>query len=275
MRKFFVPLLLSAAACFAVVFAGCAGKTYKPEKITNMQYYAEMYAGGDKIDVCFDNGTKYGFNFTVEDKTVIEEIMNILLAAELTDCGNEPPAPLGNTHFTVYQGVKSYGISLSGIFLNGNRYEFSTRELRDKITAVAEAYGAFDTEVGVIYKVIALSDFANVKDEKITADGKDGLLDLIESGYGGCGYFFVCDGENSAEVYTSANGLTERDYADTVTAGKEKLFLICRIYQSFNSPSYYIKSTAAGEYADNGNTISMQFMFGLWHVYNLQISVIS
>lgn len=136
--RVFLPALI-----VAVCFAGCSERI---NTITDIDLYSDMQAGGDKIEVCFENGTRYGFEFTVEDKNDIEDIVNTVITTPLINSGKQPAAPGDNTYFTVYQGKKAYIIHLSGVISNGNRYTFSTDGLRNKINAIAEANGAFETE---------------------------------------------------------------------------------------------------------------------------------
>lgn len=278
MRKSIISILIAAVLCCAVfALAGCADKSDNIKTITDISFYSDMQAGGDKIDVHFENGTRYGFDFTIKDKTEIEEVVNSVLTTNLTNVGKEPVAPGDNTYFTVYQGTKAYGIALSGVEEGGNRYAFSERDLRDKISHFAEAAGAFDTEVGVIYKVIDLSDIESIKEEKITVTDKAALLNLIESNYGDCSYLFVYDSESLAEPYSlglTENGKEANSYTDTLTAGKGKLLVMYHIYQAYNS--YYVTSPSMSEInLGNSDKSYMEFDFGLWHHYDLKITVIS
>jgi len=146
MRKSYISILLAVISCFIVfAFAGCSKTTENVETITDIEFYADMQAGGDKIVVDYENGTREGFIFTIEDKADIDEIVNLVLTSRLTNVGNEPVAPGDNTHFTVYQGEKAYGIALSGVRSNNDRYIFSEIEaLGQKISAIAIEKGAHD-----------------------------------------------------------------------------------------------------------------------------------
>lgn len=124
------------------VTAGCSSI----ERITDIDFYADMQRQTDKIDVDFDNGTQEGFKFTLTDENDIEEIMDIIFSDTLNDLGKEPQPPGGNTYITVYQGEKAYSLSVHFITVNGRLYTFSTRRLSDKILELATARGAFDVE---------------------------------------------------------------------------------------------------------------------------------
>lgn len=277
MKKFWATIvvtLLSGILLFALV--GCADDI---SSITDIERYADMQRQADKIDVDFNNGTREGFRFSVRDENDIEEIMEIILSDTLLDLGKQLQPPGFNTGITIYQGEKSYAMNVSFFPVNGKLYSFSTTKLKDKITELAIAQGALDIEVGVIYKVINLQDIGNLNDEKIAVGDKTALLEYLETNFGDCKYLYVYDSENLAEPYSSAdlseNESGEYHYTDTVMMGKGKLLLMYHIYQNYNAVSYYITSPSMGEYVDNGNTMSMHFTFGLWHTYNLKISVIS
>lgn len=275
-KKLFIPLLLLCIALFAMV--GCSN-TKSVEYITDIAGYENMQLGGDKIEVNFENGKKYGFNFTITDKTVINEIVDFVLNTQLTNSGNSPVEPGNNTSFAVYQGDKVYGIALNGVMSNNNRYVFSKNDLRYKFREIAEAKGAFDTEVGVIYKVIDLQDIESIEEEKITVADKTAMLALLENRYTDYEYFYLFDSKDLAEWHYSS-GITENElaayqYKDTVTMGKNKLLVMYHIYQNYNAKSYYITSPSLGEYVDNGNSAYIELAFGLWHNYYLNIYTVS
>ncbi len=147
MRKSYISILIAVIVCFLTfAFVGCSEKTENIETITDIEFYVDMQAGGDKIVVDYENGTREGFKFTIEDKDDVGEIVNLILTSHLTNVGNDPIAPGDNTNFTVYQGTKAYGIALSGVISdNDDRYIFSERQaLNDKISAIAREKCAFN-----------------------------------------------------------------------------------------------------------------------------------
>lgn len=274
-KKLLLPLLLFFIALFAMV--GCTN-TKTVEYITDIAGYENMESGGDKIEVSFENGKQFGFNFTIEDKAEIDEIVNLVLTTQLINLGNNSPVEPGdNTHFTVYQGENVYGIALSGVMSNDNRYAFSTNDLREKIRDIAETKGAFDTEVGVIYKVIDLQNIESVEEEKINVADKTAILALLENSYSDCEYFYLFDSENLAEQYFTS-GITENElaayqYKDTITAGEGKLVVMWHIYQNYNAESYYLTSPSMS--TTNIDKSYIEFAFGLWHNYYLNITIVS
>lgn len=89
MKKTVIEFLLSAITCIVLfAFAGCTDKANQIKSIIDIEYYADMQSGGDKIGVSFENGKKNGFQFTIEDKSNIDEIVNLVLTAKLTNLGN-------------------------------------------------------------------------------------------------------------------------------------------------------------------------------------------
>lgn len=57
MKKTVIAFLLSAITCIVLfAFAGCTDKANQINSITDIEYYADMQSGGDKIDVSFENG---------------------------------------------------------------------------------------------------------------------------------------------------------------------------------------------------------------------------
>ncbi len=150
MRKSYISILLAIIACFLTfAFVGCSKTTDNTdniETITDIEFYADMQAGGDKIVVDYRNGRKDELNFTIEDKEDIDEIVNLILTSHLTNVGISPVAPGDDTDLTVYQGTKAYGLALSGVISNNNdRYTFSEiNALREKINVVAREKGLLE-----------------------------------------------------------------------------------------------------------------------------------
>ena len=61
MRKSVITIILSAILCIVLfVFAGCYDTANSINAIKDIELYSDMQAGGDQIDVDFDNGKKYG-----------------------------------------------------------------------------------------------------------------------------------------------------------------------------------------------------------------------
>ena len=132
-------------------FVGCKKKKVIINTVTDIVRYADMQPGGDKIYVNFDTGEQYGFKFVIEDKDDIDEIVELILTTPLTYAGDLPVPPGNNTTFMLYQGTRTYNFSFHGVKANDkDRYVFSTDDLQNKITAVAEAKGAFDREAADI-----------------------------------------------------------------------------------------------------------------------------
>lgn len=273
MKKAVIAFLLSAITCIALfAFAGCTDKANQINSITDIEFYSDMHSGGDKIDVDFDNGKNYGYQFSIEDKSDINEIVDLVLTAKLTNVGNDNPAPMGNTSFTIRQGANSYGISLNGINFDNSRYELSTNgRLHEKITNIATEKGAFDIEVGVIFKVINIDDIDSVSEEKVNVDNNIALMELLKSDYDNCEYFYLFDSVNSAGRYYTT-GIIEKDaaayqYEARISTGKGKLVVMLHIFQNYNATTYYLTRPSLSE-INLGNTTSStytEFVFGLWH----------
>ncbi len=278
MRKTAIIILLSTILCFGLFsFVACSNSDNEINTIKDIEFYSEMKAGGDKIDVDFNNGKKNGFQFSIDEESDIREIVDLVLTAKLTNIVNDAPAPMGNISFTIHQGTNSYGISLNGIVIdNSSRYILSTNdELREKINAIATEKGAFDTEVGLIYKVIDINDIERVNEDKINIDDNTALLNLLHSDYADCEYFYLFDNENSAERYYTTgiveNELTTNQYKANIKIGKGKLVVMWHIFQNYNSTSYYLTRPSLSE-INLGNTTSYnEFTFGLWHNYYLTV----
>lgn len=270
-KKLLIPLLLLISCMLAL--AGCSNPI---KHITDMERFADMRETADSIDVEFDNHTGKPFKFTIEDENDIAEIMNIVLTEELANTGKDLPPVGDNTFITIHQGDKSYSLSVRYNNEKDNYYGFSF-DLQSKIIELATAQGAYDTEVGVIYKVINLQDIESVKEEKIVVADKTAMLTLLKNSYADCEYFYLFDSENIAEQYYTS-GITEYElaayqYRDTVIAGKEKLVLMWHIYQNVKATSYYITSPSMSEI--NWDKAYTEFAFGLWHNYYLTITYVS
>lgn len=277
MRKNRISILLAMLLCLTVFpVAGCT-PAESVQTITDIAAYSDMQSGGDKIVVDFENGTRYGFQFSIEDKAEIDEIVSLVLTTSLMDASDAPVAPGNNTNFTIYQGIRTYGIAFSGVTLDDNRYVFSTNDIEDKITAIAKEKGAFDTQVGLLYKIIDLNSIESIRDENVPVSDQAELLKLIDSDYGDCKYFFVYDRENLAEPYSfglEASESNPRSYKDTVEITQDQLLVIYRIYQKFDTLSYYLQKPSIDQYSI-GNPVTAEFTFGLWHPYHLEITILS
>ncbi len=274
--------IISAIICFLclsimiISIAGCSNaKTIV--HITDMERFADMQESADSIEVEFDNHTGKPFKFTVEDKNDIAEIMNIVLTEELANMGKEYPPVGDNTFITIHQGDKSYSLSVRYNSEQDIYYGFSF-DLQSKIIEFATAQGAYDTEVGVIYKVINLQDIESVKEEKIAVADNIALLNLLNSDYYNCEYFYLFDSENSSERYYTTgiteNELAQYQYKCQITLSEDRLLVMWHIYQNFNTESYYLTSPSMST-TSNINKYYMEFAFGLWHNYYLHITIVS
>ena len=144
MKKFLSAIVAMLLSCMLLVaFAGCADNI---SSITDIERFADMQQQADKIDVDFENGRQYGFQFTITDEGEIEEIMNIIFSNTLSKYADGELQPPGyNTVIKIYQGEKSYTLNVSFISANGKLYSFTTSKLADKITELATAAGAFES----------------------------------------------------------------------------------------------------------------------------------
>lgn len=276
MSKTIISTVLTALICLSLfAVAGCSDGI-SIIYITDIKDFSDIQSNTDKIEIDFDNHTGKPFKFTIDDKVTINQIMDIVLHDKLTNIGKEFP-PGDNTFMTVYQGENAYRLSVRVNGANGNYYAFSS-DLQSKIIDLAIAQGAYDTEVGIIYKIIDMKDIESVKEEKITVADKIQMLTLLENNYKDYKYFYLYDSSDIAEPYYSGiteNHLASYQYEDTVLMGENKLLLIYHIYQNYNTISYYITSPSFGEYIDNGNKMYMEFAFGLWHNYYLKVNLVS
>lgn len=144
MKKVLTVVISALLSCILIfAFVGCEDAA-NIERITDIGFYADMQRQADKIDVDYDNATQAGFKFSITDENEIEEIMDIIFSETLNDLGKQAYPPMGNTHITIYQGEKAYGMSVRFITFNNRLYAFSTSNLSDKIFELATARGAFD-----------------------------------------------------------------------------------------------------------------------------------
>ncbi|MCI9407230.1 MAG: hypothetical protein HFK06_02615 [Clostridia bacterium] len=271
-KKLLISLLLLCIMLFAI--AGCSD-TNSIEHITDMERFSDMQQTTDSIDVKFDNHTGKPFNFTIEAENDIAKIMNIVLSDKLKNLGKEFP-PGDNTYITIHQEKKAYSLSVRINNEKDTYYAFSDK-LQNKIIELAIAQGAYDTQVGVIYKVIDLQEIESVKEEKITVDDNTTLLSLLNSDYYNCEYFYLIDSENWAERYYTT-GITENElakfqYKSQITLGENRLLVMWHIYQNYNAESYYLTSPSMS--TTNIDKSFMEFAFGLWHNYYLTITIVS
>ncbi|MCH5196387.1 MAG: hypothetical protein J1F28_06720 [Oscillospiraceae bacterium] len=139
MKKVFITLVAAALGCL-LLLSGCSKKI---SSITDIERYSDMQKNADKIDVKFDNYSGEPFRFTITNEDDLEEIMEILFSETLSYLGEEFPVG-DNTFITIYQGEKSYSLSVRFISENEKYYGFSPAKLQPKIKAIATALGAFD-----------------------------------------------------------------------------------------------------------------------------------
>ena len=146
MKRTLFTLVTTIICClFLLSFAGCS-ENKEIIYITDVKRFADMQQQADKIDVDFENGTQKGFQFTITDEKEIDEIMSIIFSDTLLKYDDDALPPGFNTRITIYQGEKSYTLNVSFISENGKLYSFSTNNLKDKITVLATASGAFGDE---------------------------------------------------------------------------------------------------------------------------------
>ena len=145
MKKFLTAIFVTLLSCMLLIaFVGC---TNSISSITDIERYSDMQQQADKIDVDFENGRQYGFQFTITDQSEIEEIMSIIFSNTLSKYADNEGLPPGcNTVIKIYQGEKLYTLNVSFISANGKLYSFSTNNLADKIKELATAAGAYDSE---------------------------------------------------------------------------------------------------------------------------------
>lgn len=140
MKKYLALFLTFITLSCLLLFSGCLEKI---SFITDIERYSDMQKQADKIDVEFDNYSGETFRFTVTSEDDLEEIMEILFSETLSYSGKEFPVG-DNTFIKIYQGEKTYNLSVRFISENEKYYVFSTKKLQSKITALATALGAFE-----------------------------------------------------------------------------------------------------------------------------------
>ncbi len=112
--------------------------------ITDFSKFSDMTRETDKIEVTFDNYSGYPFYFTIEEQEDIDEIMNIIFSSSFEKQGKEMNDG-SHTSIQIIQGEKEYGMHISRNKEGEYYYSFSTTELYDKITELAEEAGAFES----------------------------------------------------------------------------------------------------------------------------------
>lgn len=138
MKKVFAAGLSVVLGCvFLAAIAGCSKNI---SSITDFKRYSDLQSRADKIDVQFDNHTGTPFEFSVTDEADLKEIMEILLSEKLRRFDGIFDGD--HTVLVLYQGEKTYSVSVHANRENEVYYGFSTSKLRDKIASLAAAMGA-------------------------------------------------------------------------------------------------------------------------------------
>lgn len=127
-----------------ILLVGLVGCSKEVNTITDFSEFADMTKDGtDKIEVTFDNHSGKSFNFDVEDREDIEDIMDIIFSSSFGSKQKEVN-PGDNTSITVIQGKKEYHIHACMNKEGQYYYSFSTAELQTKIQEFAREAGAFE-----------------------------------------------------------------------------------------------------------------------------------
>lgn len=272
MKKFISALICFLCLMVMLAMAGCTN-TKPITNITEFERFSDMQQTSDVIDVEFDNHTGKPFNFTINNKSDIQEIMNIVLTEELVDIGKDFP-PGDNTFITIHQGEKSYNLSTRINSENGSNYAFSTDKLQSKIIDLATIQGAYDTLMGVVYKVMDLSEIESEKSLVGNNYDNTALLDLIEADIK-ADYRFVCllETESKTVVYYNLTLSDSHTYTDRVTMADGKLLVLYEIYQKYDTTSYYIVD--ALPMTTNIPSSYMEFILGSYYSYIVKVNIVS
>lgn len=140
MKKNVITLVSITLAClFLVSLVGCSRRV---SKITDVKSFSDMHRQADKIDVQINIGLKEVFNFSITEKNEIEEVMQVLFSATLSN--KIDPLFAATDYFpyiTIYQGEKTYSLCARYIEENGQPYYFLSSNLVDKLIELATARG--------------------------------------------------------------------------------------------------------------------------------------
>lgn len=110
--------------------------------ITDLPSYSTMIDVTEKIEVSFDNNFGDMFNFIIENKEEINDIMKIVLSKKL-EMQNDLN-DINHTIITIYQGENKYMLNTSCVSYNNKYYYFKTNNLIDKINELANNAGAYN-----------------------------------------------------------------------------------------------------------------------------------
>lgn len=139
MKKIRITIALALIATICAVFLSACSE--KISFITDIQRFSEMKRFADKIDVKFDNNSGAPLEFSIVDKNDLNEIMEIIFTESFDCLGNEPNDS-NHTTLIIYQGEKSYSLSIHANIENKKYYAFSTSKLEDKINTLAKSFDA-------------------------------------------------------------------------------------------------------------------------------------
>lgn len=140
MNKIVKAFCIAFVMCMMITLLGCA-KNIK--NITDFSKFSNMTQETDKIEVTYDNGSETPFCFAIENKSDIDEIMNIIFSSSFKNVGKGTNDG-GHTTITIIQGDDEYKMHVNSNKEGNNYYSFSSNDLQDKITELAREAGAFD-----------------------------------------------------------------------------------------------------------------------------------
>ncbi len=141
MKKIFGIIGGVIILCITFGLLGCAKEI---KSITDFSQFSDMTRDEtDRIEVTFDNGSGSPFYFTVDDKSDIDEIMDIIFSSSFENIGKETNDGC-HTTIVIVQGENEYNMHVAVNRDGKYCYAFSTDDLQNAINKLAENAGAYE-----------------------------------------------------------------------------------------------------------------------------------
>jgi len=151
LKKVLMPLLFMCIV--SLILSACSNKR-DFEYITDVIGYENIGMNADKIDVEFKNDSQEEFLFTIDDKLIVDEIVEIVLTTKLINRGNESIDFDKEIYIKIWTSEKAYRLNVCGIIFNKELYAFTTRDLENKVMSIIKEQNGFDITVSTQYESV-------------------------------------------------------------------------------------------------------------------------
>ncbi len=206
-KKIITLIMLTVISLFAF---GCGSKI---EKITDIPTLSDMKNEADKIEVRYFPG-KNAYDFTIDDKATINEMMELLFSASINYEGKIASPGSGSFALTITQGNKSYQVNQCTKVKN-RYYSINSNALHNKLSELIDVNASYITDIPEYADMKAEADKISVNFHNYTVDGfsfditdKEKIKSIIEHIRSTKLAYLGCDiaGNQSCQKFTIYQG---------------------------------------------------------------------